>query len=174
MDFTFNRVCDGYLIGNRSDGALLVSIVTPLNDDYELYDNGKCILDSTAEGGQVLIRLGNEETLGRELRTYAQTEKYVRHKLDGTEPESTKKILRNIAEDNQERRKRVSVAAGQRYTRRSGLLRGGPSTQTQSRHADGGAGRSDGLSRAKHVHQNGLSQARAPRTAPGNPSHSPQ
>ncbi|MGH9428076.1 MAG: BREX system P-loop protein BrxC, partial [Terriglobia bacterium] len=111
-DFSFNRVCDGYLIGNRSDGALQVAIVSPLDDEYELYDNSKCILESTAEGGQVLIRLGNEENLGRELRTYVQTEKYVRHKRDGTEPESTKKILRNIAEDNQERRGRLVSMLG--------------------------------------------------------------
>lgn len=107
MDFPFNRVCDGYLTGNRSDGALQVSVVSPLNDEYELYDNSKCVLESTAEGGQVLIRLGNDENLGRELRTYVQTEKYVLHKRDGTEPESTKKILRNISDDNQERRKRL-------------------------------------------------------------------
>jgi hypothetical protein len=112
MDFTFNRVCDGYLLGNRAENVLLASIITPLHDDYELYDNAKCILDSTAEGGQVLIRLGNEETLGRELRTYAQTEKYVRHKLDGAESESTRKILRNIADDNIERRKRVVSLLG--------------------------------------------------------------
>jgi hypothetical protein len=112
MDFTFNRVCDGYLLGNRAEGALLVSIITPLHDDYELYDNAKCILDSTAEGGQVLVRLDNEERLGRELRTYVQTEKYVRHKRDGTEPESTKKILRNISDDNQERRGRLVSLLG--------------------------------------------------------------
>ncbi len=112
MDFTFNRVCDGYLLGNRSDGALLASLITPLNDDYELYDNARRILESTAEGGQVLIRLGNEESLGRELRTYVQTEKYVRHKLNGTESEPTKKILRNIADDNIERRKRLVSLLG--------------------------------------------------------------
>ena len=96
MDFPFNRMCDGYLTGNRSDGALQVLVVSPLNDEYELYDNGRCTLESTAEGGQVLIRLGNEEKLGRELRRYVQTEKYVRHKRDGTEPESTKKIVKAV------------------------------------------------------------------------------
>ena len=37
----------------------------------------KCILESGTEGGHVLIRLGNDESLGRELRTYLQTEKYL-------------------------------------------------------------------------------------------------
>ena len=42
MDFDFNRRCDQYPIGNQKDGALLVSVITPLADDYELYDKGKC------------------------------------------------------------------------------------------------------------------------------------
>ena len=42
-----------------------------------MYDNGKCILESGTEGGHVLIRLANDESLGRELRTYLQTEKYL-------------------------------------------------------------------------------------------------
>jgi len=107
MDFTFNRLCDLHPVGNRVDGALLVSVVTPLNDDYEFYDNAKCLLESGTEGGHVLIRLGNDETLGRELRTYLQTEKYVRHKNDGTLAESSKRILRGFSEDNQERRQRL-------------------------------------------------------------------
>ena len=42
MDFDFNRRCDGFPVGNQKDGALLVSVITPLADDYELYDKGKC------------------------------------------------------------------------------------------------------------------------------------
>ena len=68
----------------RRTGRCSVSVITPLADDYELYDKGKCILESAAEGGYVLIRLGNDESLGRELRTYLQTEKYLSRKNDGT------------------------------------------------------------------------------------------
>ena len=50
MDFKFNRLCDHHPIGNRTDGALLVSVITPLNDDYELYENGKCVLESADRG----------------------------------------------------------------------------------------------------------------------------
>ena len=49
MDFSFNRLCDQHPIGNRLDGALLVSVMTPLADEYELYENARCILDSTNE-----------------------------------------------------------------------------------------------------------------------------
>jgi hypothetical protein len=116
MDFTFNRLCDLHPIGNRMDGALQISIVTPLNDDYELYQNAKCILDSKGEGGQVLIRIGNDKNLGRELRTYLQTEKYVRHKNDGTLPESARRILRDISEDNRKRRSRLGTLLGEMLT----------------------------------------------------------
>jgi hypothetical protein len=108
MDFAFNRRCDNYPIGNQKDGALLVSVITPLADDYETYEKAKCILDSSTEGGYVLARLANDESLGRELRTYKQTEKYLSHKNDGTLSESTRRILRDCAEDNRQRRERLT------------------------------------------------------------------
>ena len=80
---------------------MLVSVITPLTDEYEIYDNAKWLLESSTEGGTILARLGNDESLGRELRTCLQTEKYVRHKNDGTLSESTKRILRDVSDNNQ-------------------------------------------------------------------------
>ena len=57
MDFTFNRVCDMHPIGNRVEGGLVVSIITPLTDDYEMYKDAKCVMASNEENGQVLIHL---------------------------------------------------------------------------------------------------------------------
>jgi hypothetical protein len=116
MLFDFNRRCDLFPIGNQKDGALLVSVITPLADDYELYDKSKCLLESAAEGGYVLIRLGNDESLGRELRVYLQTEKYLSRKNDGTLSESTKRILRDCAEDNRQRRVRLTTLLCRRRT----------------------------------------------------------
>ena len=113
MDFDFNRRCDQFPVGNQKDGALLVSVITPLADDYEFYDNGKATFESNAENGNVLIRLGNDESLGRELRTYLQTEKYLSRKNDGTLSESTKRILRDSAEDNRQRRERLTNLLGE-------------------------------------------------------------
>ena len=48
MDFAFNRICDGHPVGTKTDGDLTVSVVTPLADDYELFNNQKCILDSNS------------------------------------------------------------------------------------------------------------------------------
>ena len=107
MNFSFNRFCDLLPVGNRLDGALQVSVVTPLNDEYEFYNNAKCLFDSATEGGSILVRLGNDEILGRELRTCLQAEKYVRHKNDGTLPASAKRILRDVSDNNQARRARL-------------------------------------------------------------------
>ena len=115
MDFEFNRRCDLYPIGGQKDGALLVSIFSPVGDGYENQDKGKAILDSTAENGCVIIRLGNDESLGRELRTYLQTEKYVSRKSDGTASELTKRILRERAEENRERRTRLAALIGDMF-----------------------------------------------------------
>ena len=106
MDFSFNRLCDSYLIGSRTDGALVITLISPLNDEYDSFDNSRCVLDSSAEGGQVIIRLGNDANPGRELRTYLQTEKYLRSDR-GNLPESTRKIRANIAADNHSRRGRL-------------------------------------------------------------------
>ena len=105
MDFSFNRMCDAHPVGNRTEGALVVSIVTPLADNYEVYqEDGKCVLKSSREGGQVLIRLRNDENLARELRALLRTDKYIRTKDDGTLPATTKRIHRDLADENRIRR----------------------------------------------------------------------
>ena len=104
MDFSFNRICDAHSVGNRTEGALIVSILTPLADDYESYQDGRCVLESSREDGQVLIRLRDDESLGRELRTLLRTEKYIRTKDDGTLPPTTKRIHRDLADENRMRR----------------------------------------------------------------------
>ena len=53
-------------------------------DDYESTTRARRSWKARPEGGYVLIRLGNDESLGRELRTYLQTEKYLSRKNDGT------------------------------------------------------------------------------------------
>ena len=113
MDFSFNRICDEHPVGNRTEGGLIVSIVTPLDDDSESYQDGKCVLDSSQDGGQVLIRLREDESLGWELRTLLQTDKHIRTKDDGTLPSTTKRIHRDLADENRIRRDRLTRLLGQ-------------------------------------------------------------
>ena len=106
-DFGLNRMCDAHPHGARTEGDLLVSVITPLADDYEEFNEAKCILQSSTDGGQVIIRLDDDKTLGRELRTYLQTDKYVARKNDGTASTAILKILRERQEENRERRQRL-------------------------------------------------------------------
>ncbi|MDA1277766.1 MAG: BREX system P-loop protein BrxC [Verrucomicrobia bacterium] len=103
-DFPFNCLCDLHPVGRRVETGLVVSVVSPLADDYKLYENARCILASTNEGGQILLRLNDDESLGRELRTYLKTEKYISRKNDGSLPKPTLRILHDCAEDNRDRR----------------------------------------------------------------------
>ena len=131
-DFDFNRMCDGYPIGNRIDKALTVQVVTPLADiEKETLEDGYFLRTSGQDGGQVLIRFDDDPGLARELKQYLQTEKYLRSSVDDTMPEMTKQIHRNLANDNSDRRKRLELmlshllgeatyfANGQRLTIRS-------------------------------------------------------
>ncbi len=107
MDFDFTRMCDDRPIGNKVDGGLLVSVITPLSDDYSLASDPKCTLESGTENGFLLIRLSEHESIAREVRTFCQTEKYLRRPNDSA-GESTKRILRSFAEENRDRRTRLT------------------------------------------------------------------
>ena len=127
MDFSFNRMCDAHPVGNRTEGGLVVSIVTPMADDYEFYqEDGKCVLESSREGGQVLIRLRNDENLGRELRTLLRTDKYIRTKDDGTLPATTKRIHRDLADENRTRRDHLIRLLGEMLADASYFVAGQP------------------------------------------------
>ena len=122
-----------------------------------VFDKGKAILESAAEGGHVLIRLGNDESLGRELRTYLQTEKYLSRKNDGTLSESTKRILRDCAEDNRQRRERLTTLLGDMLAAAEYFVAGQPLKIKASTPI--GAGRGDGISYPEHLQQDELPQA---------------
>jgi uncharacterized protein YgfB (UPF0149 family) len=107
-DFGFTRICDDHMVGHKTEGSLEVAFVSPLGDSYVEYtDDARCILDTGSEQGRVLIRLPDDQTLGRELRTYLQTASYVKTKHTGTLPDTTKRILRDRSEDNSARRGRI-------------------------------------------------------------------
>ena len=106
-DFGLTRLCDLHPHGSRADGDLVLSVITPLADDYGLYDETRCLLNSAAEGGQLLLRLDDDQRLAREIRAFIQTDKYVSRKNDGTASHTTLRILRERQEENRERRQRL-------------------------------------------------------------------
>ncbi len=70
------------------------------------------MLYSGQDGGQIIIRLRDEESLGRDLRTLLRTDKYLRTKNDGTLPATTRRIHRDLADDNRSRRERLTHVLG--------------------------------------------------------------
>jgi hypothetical protein len=119
VDFTFNRICDMHPVGGRVEGGLIVSVISPLADEYTMYNDHKCVLESSNEGGQLIIRLRDNGKLDRELRTYAQTDKYLKNKSDTGLPESSKRILRDNAEENRGRRETLTRLLGEMLTEAS-------------------------------------------------------
>jgi hypothetical protein len=108
-DFDVTRMCDQHIYGSKSEGGLILSIVTPMADDYEIYNEAKCINQSTMDDGQVVIKLDDDKTLAREIRMYLQTDKYIKRKSDGTATITTVKILRERADENRQRRERLNL-----------------------------------------------------------------
>lgn len=106
--FDLNRLCDLAPVGHVQTDALVISVITPLCDQYDFYKtDGQCINQSTAEGGQVLIRLPEDKKLADDLRTYLKTDKYIRKKNDGSIPTTTQDILRQRQQENSQRYDRL-------------------------------------------------------------------
>jgi hypothetical protein len=129
MDFGFVGVVDMHPMGRRVEGNLLVSVISPLADEYEYFNDQKCVMESTNENGQALIRLRDDEDLGRDLRAYAKTDKYLRTKSDSGLPEPTKRILRDNAEENRQRRERLAILVGQMLVEAGYFVAGQPFEQ---------------------------------------------
>ena len=108
-DFDVTRLCDLHPYGNKTDGSLILSVITPMADDYDVYNEAKCINQSTVDDGQVVIKLEDDPTLAREIRAYLQTDKYITRRSDGTASPTTLKILHQCADDNRQRRERLNV-----------------------------------------------------------------
>ena len=107
-DFPFNRICDGQVFGNNAGHDLTIEVITPLNDDYLAYNSAKGVMQSASNnGGCVVIKMSDNTELGRELRTLLQTDKYIRLKNDAAAPENLKRILKDRAEQNRERKTRL-------------------------------------------------------------------
>ncbi|HDH04529.1 MAG TPA: BREX system P-loop protein BrxC [Nitrospirae bacterium] len=110
-DYEFNRYCDGLAQGSVTQ-ELSVEVITPLHEEFISFNKAKCINHSALDGGKALIKMtesaGSTELI-QELRTYLQTEKYVRLKMDASAPDSLKTILRDRAEENRNRKGRLTA-----------------------------------------------------------------
>ncbi len=107
-DYAYNRICDGQFYGSNAGHDLTIEVITPLNDDYAAFNPAKCVMQSASlNGGCVVLKLADNQELGRELRTLLQTDKYIKKKGDSAAPENLKRILKDRAEQNRERKNRL-------------------------------------------------------------------
>ncbi|UFW79631.1 BREX system P-loop protein BrxC [Rhizobium sp. SU303] len=109
-DFDIVRLCDLIPSGNRSEGGLVLSVVTPMAVDYSSFHDARCLqLSMEGEVGQVLIRLRDDAKLAEEIATYLKTEAYLRLKTDGSLSQTVKRIHDDKRAENAQRRKRIDT-----------------------------------------------------------------
>lgn len=104
-DFEYNRLCDMHAVGGRIDKGLIISIISPFYQDYEMFSKESCLLDSINDNGYILVKLLENEKIIQEIREYIKTEKYIQRKNDGN-PE-IRRILEDRKSENRERKKRI-------------------------------------------------------------------
>ncbi|RLC18759.1 MAG: BREX system P-loop protein BrxC [Deltaproteobacteria bacterium] len=108
-DYPFNRICDGQYWGKEQKVDLGLEIISPLHDEYAMFIPAKCILHSSNRDAYVIVKLGDDPRLLSDIRTFLQTEKYVSNKTDASASISLKQILHDRAEQNQERKERLTA-----------------------------------------------------------------
>jgi len=106
-DYPINRICDGKPFKSKGDYDLAVEFITPLHDEYSLFGDQKCIMHSASFDHHAIIKLPDHKQLGQEIRKYLQTEKYIRLKSDAAASDTLKRILRDHADENRQRKKRI-------------------------------------------------------------------
>ncbi|PVZ66778.1 BREX system P-loop protein BrxC [Pelagibaculum spongiae] len=112
-DFVVNRTCDGIPYGSRSEAGLEIKIISSLADDYDYFDESRCILSSKETRGLIVVKLEDEQHLMQEIRIYLQTEKYIGRKNDDSASLTQKRIYSDRAEENRERRQRIETGLRQ-------------------------------------------------------------
>lgn len=109
-DFDLAKLIDQSPFGNRSEGSLTLSILTPMGPDFDSYNDPRCIeLSTDGTVGQVVVRLRDDKKLADEIATHIRTETYLRLKSDGSLPPTTKRILDDKRLENNQRRNRIQA-----------------------------------------------------------------
>ena len=106
-DYHFNRMCDGRYRGKELKDELTLEIISPLHDDYFTFIPAKCIMHSATREGHIIVKLSDDPSLISEIRTYLQTEKYIKDKSTAAASANLKTILNDRAVQNRERKTRL-------------------------------------------------------------------
>lgn len=109
-DFDLTRLIDLAPVGNRSDGGLTISVLTPLTPDFASFTDPRCIeMSHDGAVGQLIIRLRDDQKLADEITIYIKTQNYLKMKTDGSLPLTTKRIHDDKRQENTLRRNRINA-----------------------------------------------------------------
>ncbi len=103
-DYEFNRMLDGRLYRNTSH-ELSLHVITPLYDDYGLFNDSKCRL-LTAQPGLAIIRLNDADRLYAELQMLKKIDNYIESKYESASL-AAKKIFAFKKDENRTREERL-------------------------------------------------------------------
>jgi hypothetical protein len=103
-DFDLTRLIDLSPFGNRAEGSLTLSVLTPLAPDFGSFTQARCI-EMSMDGavGQLVIKLRDDQKLADEITGYIKTNAYLRLKSDGSVPPTTKRIFDDKRLENSQR-----------------------------------------------------------------------
>lgn len=107
-DYAFNRICDEKPWGKNLEYDLTLEIISPMHDQFTVFNPGKCTMHSLNTDGSILVKLNNDQGLFSDIRTYIQTDKYIKDKSDAAASTTLKQILRDRADENRVRRVRLT------------------------------------------------------------------
>lgn len=103
-DFTFNRLTDSRPFQGAVSNELNLEIITPLNFEFDSYTPQKCVLESSES---VIVKMPIDTNLGTEIGTLLRTQRYIQQKNDAAAPPTTRRILSEKAQENQQRQARI-------------------------------------------------------------------
>lgn len=107
QDYPFTRKLDGK--GFSQEKELAIHIISPLNDDRELFDETRIKAFSMQNPTDLIVFLGENYKLHKDLVLYKQTYKYINENQNMHISESVKNILANKAAQNRERLQQLKI-----------------------------------------------------------------
>lgn len=108
-DYTVGRYLDSHSLDGRYESDLRFEVISPLDVDYDQYNEARCINKSGDDSGIAVLKLPDDKTFFEELRTWLKTNKYIRLNDDPSQADITR-ILAERGRENQERRKRLRAS----------------------------------------------------------------
>ncbi len=106
-DYDLTRLCDGHPFTSKVDAELTIDIISPLHDEYSIFSEAKCVMHSVEHNGHLVLKIGDTEDWGQELRIWIQTQKYILQRSDSGITNTLKRILQDRADENRGRKERL-------------------------------------------------------------------